>query len=125
MTRTWMRAALVVAGLAAMSAAAFLTWSSESRVRAAAAARHAAEDAGQRALADIADLRAAQQAYVAVGQGDSFWFARVSALAGDLDEVLSAFKGHLRSAEALAAADDAAATVQNFKQVDARAREYT
>jgi hypothetical protein len=125
MTRPWLRRALVFAGLAAIAAAGLLTWSPESRARAAEAALRQADDAGRRALADAADLRAAQQAYVAVGQGEDFWFARVAALSRDFDEVLSIFKSHLASQEAVAAADEAAAAIQSFSQIDARAREYT
>jgi hypothetical protein len=33
----------------------------------------------------VAELRAAQQAYVAAGQGQDFWFARVSAIVKDLN----------------------------------------
>ena len=103
MTRPWVRLVLVCAGLAAMAAAGFVIWSSESRVRAESAAERQAADAGRRALADAAELRSAQQAYVAVGQGEDFWFARVSALSKDLDDVLAVFKRHLVSPEALAA----------------------
>jgi hypothetical protein len=125
MTRPWLRLALVFAGLAAIAAAGLLTWSPESRVRAAEAALRQADDAGRGALADAADLRAAQQAYVAVGQGEDFWFARVAALSKDFDDVLSIFKSHLASHEAMLAADEAAAAIQSFSQIDARAREYT
>jgi hypothetical protein len=48
----------------------------------------------------------------------------VSALSKDLDDVLTVFRAHLSSAEALAAADTAAGALQDFQQVDRRAREY-
>src|SRR5437870_5629319 len=124
MTRPWVRLALVFAGLAAIAAAGFVIWSSESRIRAENRALRQANDASRHALADAAELRSAQQAYVAVGQGEDFWFARVAALSKDLDEVLSLFKSRLSAPEALAAADEAAAALQSFQQIDARAREY-
>jgi hypothetical protein len=123
MTRPWVRLALVLAGLAAIAAAGLLTWSAESRARAAAAALRQADDSGARAIADAADLRAAQQAYVAVGQGEDFWFARVAALGKNFDDVLAIFKGHLASREALVAAEEAGAALQDFTQIDTRARE--
>ena len=123
MARPWARLVLVFVGLAAMAAAGFITWSAESRTRGADSALRQADAAGRRALADAFDLRAAQQAYVAVGQGQDFWFARVSALSNDLDDVLSIFKARLASPEAVAAVDDAAAVMQDFRQVDAHARE--
>jgi hypothetical protein len=125
MARPWVRLVLVFAGLAAIAASGFVTWSAESHVRAAEDALRQAEDAGRRALADAAELRAAQQAYVAEGQGEDFWFARVDALGKDLDEVLAIFKGRLASPEAVASADEAAALVRDFRQVDARARDFT
>jgi hypothetical protein len=124
MARLWVRLVLVFAGLAALAAAGALDWSSQTRINSADARLRLATDASRHALIDASDLRAAQQAYVAVGQGEDFWFARVSALSKDLDDVLTVFKTHLSSAEALAAADTAAGALQDFQQVDRRAREY-
>ena len=123
MARPWVRLVLVLAGFAAIAAAGLLTSSAESRARGADAAFREAEEAGRRALADAMELAGAQQAYVAAGQGQDFWVARVTALARDLDEVLAVFKGHLAAAEAVASADEAAAIMQDFRQVDARARD--
>jgi len=123
MARPWVRLVFVLAGVAAIATAGMLTWSAESGARAADAAFRQAEDAGRRAFAGAAELAGAQQAYVAVGQGQDFWFARVTVLARDLDEVLAVFKGHLASPQAVASADEAAAIMQDFRQVDARARD--
>src|SRR3954462_7450705 len=125
MARVWVRLLLVFTGLGAIAAAGYLTWSIEARARAIDVALVQAEDAGRHALADASELRAAQQAYVAIGQGEDFWFARVESLGKDIDELLAIFKGHLASPEAVAAADEAAAVMQDFRQVDARAREFT
>jgi hypothetical protein len=125
MARSWVRVVLLVTALAAIAAAGLVTWSGESQIRAADAALRQAEAAGGRALANAFELRAAQQAYVALGQGEDFWFARVTALGNDLDEVLAIFKGHLSSPEAVAAVDEAAAVMQDFRQVDVRARDFT
>ena len=125
MGRAWVRLVLLAAGLAAIAGAGVMAWTAESRARTANAAFRQAEDAGSSALAAAADLRAAQQAYVAVGQGEDFWVTRVSSLGKDLDDVLAIFKGHLSSGEAIVAAADAIAVLQDFHQVDARARELT
>ena len=116
---------LVFAGVAAMAAAGFVVWSSEARGRAAARSFALANDTSGRALADAADLRAAQQAYVAVGQGEDFWVARVSSLTEDLEGILGVFRTHLSSPDALASADTATSALRDFQQVDTRAREYT
>ncbi len=125
MARPWVRPVLVFTGLAAVAAAGVFLWSSESHTRASEASLRVSAEAGRHALADASDLRAAQQAYVVVGQGEDFWFARVNALSKDLDDVLAVFKSHLSSPDALAAADSAGAALQDFQQVDKRAREYT
>src|SRR5262249_42763294 len=125
MGRPWVRIVVVLAGLVAIAAAAVLTWSAEFHARSTDAALRQAEDAGRRALVDASELRAAQQAYVAEGQGEDFWFARVAALGKDLDEVVAIFKGHPASPEALADADEAIAALQDFHQVDARARDLS
>jgi hypothetical protein len=125
MTRPWVRVVLAFAGVAALAAAGASLWSSASRTRAIDAALQLAEEASRRALVDAADLRAAQQAYVAVGQGEDFWFARVAALSTDLDDALAVFKSHLSSPEALAKADAAAVALQDFQQVDKHARDLT
>ncbi|HWJ57944.1 MAG TPA: hypothetical protein VNR90_17000 [Vicinamibacterales bacterium] len=125
MARPWVRLVLVFAGLASLAGAGFVVWSSEDHARAGEASWRIAGDAGRRVLADAAELRSAQQAYVAIGQGEDFWFARVGALSSDLDEVLSVFKSHLSSPEAVASAGEAIAATQDFQQVDKRAREYT
>ena len=125
MARLWVRLLLAFAGVAGLAAAGAFLWSSHSHIRRSDAALRLAADAGRRALVDASDLRFAQPSYVAVGQGDDFWIARVSSLTGDLDDVLGVFRSHLSSPEALAAADTAAGALRDFRQVDARAREYT
>src|SRR5262245_29901248 len=125
MARPWVRLVLVFAGFAAIAAAGFLLWSSETHTRTTSAALRLAEDAGRRALADAAQLRSAQQGYVAVGQGEDFWFARVDALSSDLDDVLSLIRRNLSSPEAFAAVDAAAGVLRDFQQIDRRARDLT
>lgn len=124
MTRLSVRLTLFLACVAAIGYAAFLTWSSEQHVRLTG---HASRrfDAGARATSvGIAELRAAQQAYVAVGQGEDFWFARVSAIVKDLNDSLATLKSHATAPEAVTAVDDAVGALQDFEQMDRRARDY-
>jgi len=76
MARPWVRLVLVFAGLASLAGAGFVVWSSEDHARAGEASWRIAGDAGRRVLADAAELRSAQQAYVAAGQGLDFWTAK-------------------------------------------------
>lgn len=124
MTRLPARLTLLFACVAAIGYAAFLAWSSEQRIRLTDdSSRHF--DATARATsAGVAELRAAQQAYVAVGQGEDFWFARVSAIFKDLNDKLSTLKSLATAPEAVTAVDDAAGALQDFEQMDRRARDY-
>jgi len=124
MTRLSMRLTLFVACVAAIGYAAFLTWSSEQHVR---LTEHGSRrfDASARATSvGVAELRAAQQAYVAVGQGEDFWFARVAAIVRDLNDRLTTLRAEATAPEAVTAVDDAVGALQDFEQMDRRARDY-
>lgn len=125
MTKLPVRLTLLLACVAAIGYAAFLTWSSEQRARLTDnSSRHFS--AAARALSvGVAELRAAQQAYVAVGQGEDFWFTRVSSITTDLNDRLSAMRSLATVPEAVTAVDDASGALQDFDRMDKRARDYT
>jgi len=123
-TRLSVRLALLLICLAAMGSAAYLVWISEQHARADDAAARRFTDAARGAAVTVADLRGAQQAYVAAGQGNDYWFARVASLATDLRGTLSILKSLTTSAAALQALDEAGGALQDFEQMDGRAREY-
>ena len=77
------------------------------------------------AVVAIADLRAAQQSYVAIGQGEDFWFARVTAIKKDIDDRIAALRAGARAAETPADLDAAATVLQEFMDMDLRARGLT
>ena len=123
MTRLSVRLTMVLVCLAAAAAAAFLIYSAERDLRAGDLRVDQFNATARRAIAAAADLRAAQQAYVAAGQGHDFWFTRVSALVTEFDDVLSILRSHASTPEAVRAVDDASGAVQDFLQVDKRARD--
>jgi hypothetical protein len=125
MTKLAVRLTLLFACVGAIGYAAFLTWSSEQRIRATSTASSQFDATARAASAGIAELRAAQQAYVAVGQGEDFWFARVSAIVKELHEGLAVLKSAAAAPEAVTAVDDASGALQDFEQMDTRARDYT
>jgi hypothetical protein len=125
MTKLSVRLTLLLACVGAMGYAAFLTWSSEQRIRATNTSSSQFDATARAASAGIAELRAAQQAYVAVGQGEDFWFARVSAIVNELNDRLAALKSIATAPEAVTAVDDASGALQDFGQMDTRARDYT
>ena len=124
MTKLPVRLTLLLACVAAIGYAAFLTWSSEQRIRINDAASRQFSTTARGATAGIAELRAAQQAYVAVGQGEDFWISRVASLLTDLHGRLTTLKGAATTPEAMTAVDDAAGALQDFEQMDRRARDY-
>lgn len=123
MKRRGVRLTVFVIFLAALGGAAYGVWTLE---RQAAGDRDARARWAQRtadAMIAIADLRAAQQAYVAAGQNLSFWSDRVTTGA----QVVRTSIDELRAAAAVepawTALDQAASVMRDFDQIDRRARE--
>src|SRR5258708_7161807 len=124
MTKLPVRLTLLFACVAAIGYASFLTWSSERQIRLTDNPSRQFDAAARATSVGVAELRAAQEAYVAVGQGEDFWFARVSAIVKDLNSKLSTLKSLATAPAAVIAADEAAAALQDFEQMDKRARDY-
>jgi GAF domain-containing protein len=123
MMRRAVRLALLVLFLAAMGVTAYLFWMADRQAQLTTFAARTFDAAAQGTLLDVTDLKAAQQAYVAAGQGDDFWFARTAAMLTELKRRVTSLKS---DAPASAAAFDTALSVlQDFERMDARAREYT
>jgi len=72
----------------------------------------------------LSDLRAAQQAYVAAGQGVAFWMPKVARTADAVGTALTTLRNMATSTGARSAVDQAAAALAAFAEVDARARGY-
>jgi hypothetical protein len=116
---------LLVICIGAIGGAAFHIWSSDRAARADAAAGRRFTTTARDATTAVADLRAAQEAYVAAGQGEAFWFGRVTAIRAELDEQLADLKSNAAAPDAVAALDAAATALADFTQMDQRARDYT
>jgi hypothetical protein len=82
----------------------------------------------ERGLADIettaAELRAAQNAYVAAGQGHGFWIDRVTELTRRITNDLSLMRETVTSAEARTRLDAASTALAELLTVDDRARQH-
>lgn len=108
----------------ALGAAAFFFIDSERRIAERRAAVRAFDLQAREATNLLSNLRAAQQAYVAVGQGAALWMPKVAVF---MDAAASNVDG-LRPAAGSDAARrslmEAAATVTEFDNVDKRARDY-
>jgi hypothetical protein len=124
MSRLPVRLTLFFACVATIGYAAFLLWSSETHNRLVDTSTRQFEAVSRATSLSVAELRSAQQAYVAAGQGQDFWFARVSAIVTDLNGKLASLKLLATTPEATTALDEAAGTLQDFEQMDRRARDH-
>lgn len=123
MKRRGLRLAVFVLFLAALGGAGYGVWAVERDAIRDGAARDTVAAQAVRARLALAELQASQQAYVAAGQSADYWTARVAA---GLEAVRTALGGLRESAtadEARTALDAADSTIEDFAQVDRRARE--
>jgi hypothetical protein len=82
-------------------------------------------DLRARELTDaLSDLRVAQEAYVAAGQGAEFWMVKVAQTLDGVDRSVSALRSSARSVRAHQDLETAVETLTQFRDADQRARDY-
>jgi hypothetical protein len=118
------RLALLVMFVVALGVTAYLFRKGEADRRAEAAAGEAFSTAARGAARGTLELRAAQQAYVATGQADDFWASKVAATLGSLRDRLTSLRTAAVSSDARSQIDAATGSLDDFAQMDRRAREY-
>jgi hypothetical protein len=123
MAKRGIRVMLWVLIVLSAAIAAYLFGIDESQIRRDVIAARRVDDAAHAAGRALLDLRAAQQGYVATGQGGEFWAAKVSSSLSAARQALEAMRA-ARSEAAQNAVGNAASTLQDFEQMDRRAREY-
>jgi hypothetical protein len=97
---------------------------SEQQIAARRALTRAFDLRAREASEALADVRAAQEAYVAVGQGVEFWMAKVDATMESIGKGLADLRLSATSATTTAALDEAGEIVAEFSGIDNRARDY-
>jgi hypothetical protein len=115
---------LTLLAVGAIAAAAYVNWTIHTRAGAEVQAAAAFNRTHAVALKDAYDLRSAQQAYVAAGQNERFWFDRVTVATESLRAALAVLRSTTPSQVALVALEDAGAAIEDFEQIDRRARRY-
>jgi hypothetical protein len=118
------RVTLAALFMLACGVAAYLLWINESRAGRDSEAFRTFESAAIAAARDVLELRAAEQAYVAAGQGEAFWIEKAGALTASLGDALPALRSTAASPDAQSFVDTAASALQDFQQIDRRARDY-
>ncbi len=115
---------LVLVAWIAIGAAGFYIFTSHKQLLAAANAVRTVDTRAREADEALAEVRIAQQSYVAAGQGVAFWMPKVEERRTAFDAALTAMRGSSTSGTALASIDEAAAAMREFEAVDKRARDY-
>jgi len=112
------------ATLVAVGAAAFFLFQTEQQIAAQRSTLRVFDVRAREATTALADLRVAQQAYVAEGQGVDFWMPKVASLQESLSSTLATLRQSSVTSGASTALDGAVATVAEFGIIDRRTREY-
>lgn len=121
------RAVRLTSGTAAwlaIAAAAFFLFQTEKQISQQLSALRVFEQHAREAEATLSDLRAAQLAYVAEGQGLAFWVPKVAALEESATGAVAAMRQLPIGARARASLAEASSTLTEFASVDKRARDY-
>src|SRR5262245_53788241 len=118
------RALLVVVAVSVGLASGYFLKTIETHIQAARAAADTLRARARTLTITVADVRVAQTGYVARGQGERFWMERVSTLLPALDLQIADFRTMLTSEAAQSDIESAAASVDNFHKLDARAQEH-
>ncbi len=96
----------------------------EKRVRADRDAARTVEGEAHEASLLVERVRAAQQSYVAEGQGRDFWMGRVTEITRALERTLSTLHEGVTDEGARAAVRSAVQTLAEYERMDRRARDY-
>jgi hypothetical protein len=115
---------LLIVFLAALGVTSYLFWMAEQDLQHAHTTARTLDDAAQTAILTAHDLRTAQQAYVASGQGPDFWFARTTSIQAELKGQTAALRSGATTSAGVSAFEDALGVLQDFEQMDGRAREH-
>ena len=125
MTHRAVRVVFALVFVTALAYAGYELWRTEGAINEARRHSRSFDDASRALVASIGELRSAQQAYVAAGQGEDFWIRKVDTirdLVNDEEEQLSALT---QTPESVAAVAELRKTLDAFREMNRRAAEYT
>jgi len=111
------------AWIAIGGAAAFLFYS-ERQLAAGRAGMRTFDLRAREASDALSDLRAAEQAYVAGGQGLAYWMPKVASITESVTGTLASLRPLAATTDGRSALDAASASITEFGAIDKRARDY-
>ena len=118
------RVTLMLLTIAGFGAAGYFAWTVDRQSRTAGQAAATFDQTRITALRDAYELRSTQQAYVAAGQNETFWFGKATQLVESVRAAINTLRSSAVPAAALDEIDAALAAVDEFEQADRRARNY-
>ena len=124
MTSPGLRWTTFVMFVAVLLIATYLVWTNNSEFRSLSTSAGAFDHRAGSLTRTVMELRMAQQAYVAAGQGDEFWGSKVASQVAALREELGALRALTVLPEAQSEIDEALAALGDFERMDGRAKEY-
>lgn len=118
------RVTLTLLAIVGIGAAGWYCWSLQRRMVSIDAQAAAFVQARLAASRHASELHASQQAYVAAGQNESFWFARVDAAANALEASVADMGASTPSAAARQELTALTEAIDDFRERDTRVRGY-
>lgn len=118
------RLTLCVMAWLAIGASAFFLIRSDKNIAQLRAAVRAFDLRAREVAQALADLRVAQEAYVAEGQNVALWMPKVNATSEAVGEAIASLRRSATTEGARAALDNAENSVAEFGAIDKRARDY-
>ena len=124
MTSRLARAAVLVVALGSLAAAAYVVFDAEQTLKAHQMARTSFDGAAQSVLSDLGRLQAAEQAYVAEGQGVAYWLAQAADAQAKVDRGLAMLASDATGEGTRSAIQAGSGVLEEFRKLDVRARQY-
>jgi GAF domain len=124
MTSRVVRIALLLGALAALGAGGFVVFNAERALAEEDGAKTMYDAQARAVIADLMQLRTAQQGYVAQGQGTDFWMQRAADHLTRLDRGMASMAADAKAEGARTAVQAGRTVLGEFRKLDQRARQY-
>jgi hypothetical protein len=118
------RLTLGITALIALAVAGFLAVDADRRIGVERDALRAFDSSARETVSALGDIRVAQQAYVAAGQGTDYWKPKVAALVEQVTPQIDRLRASAASTQARESLMEAASRVTEIGNVDRRVLDY-